>query len=95
MDLPVLTRGLLLSIILGLIFCAWIQPATTGGLLLLMTVSSIVIYLALVIFHFVWLQMKGNQTPAPTAESSTGSLPYFISHRKKPISDKDESGEVE
>ena len=88
MDFLKVSRGLLLAIILGLAFSAWIRPATTGGLLLLVTVSSIIFYLVLFLLYVIWSRLF-RRLSRPPSEPAAGPSPGFISQRNRPASGGD------
>ena len=90
MDFFQLTRGLIISLVLGLLFTLWVNPGTTGGLLLLLAVSTGVIYLAATVIHLTWLAIhrgsRGASAPAPFKDVKVP----FTSRRSN--SDIDEGG---
>ncbi|QFT61571.1 hypothetical protein [Roseivivax sp. THAF30] len=89
MGIAQLSRGLLLSVILGMLFTFWVNPGTTGGLLLLLTVSTGVIYLIVSMIHLILLTLrKGRSTASEQVENApaeraqaTGAT--FVSRRSE------------
>ncbi len=77
-----LSRGLLIAITLGLVFSLWVNPGTTGGLLLLLAVSTGIIYLVVSVIHLTWLGIKrSRQSRAELGHASKGK-PSFTSSRR-------------
>lgn len=94
MGIAQLSRSLLIAVILGMLFTLWVNPGTTGGLLLLLAVSTGVIYLIVSMIHLIWLGLrKGKSTSAgqvddAAAESTAATSASFTSRRSE-TSDSD------
>lgn len=85
MELAQIPRGLLIAFVFGLLFTIWVNPGTTGGLLLLMAISTGVMYLLVSAAHFIWrLILRGRNpggtpqkaTEVPKAQSGAGRVPF-------------------
>lgn len=92
MDIIKFARGFLIAIIFGLLFTLWVNPGTTGGLLLLMALSSGFMYLVISVLQIFWVRINRTQTRAAQSEDSTRSRPKFRSRRRKSASDDGASG---
>jgi hypothetical protein len=82
MGLSQFSRGLLIAVIFGLLFTLWVNPGTTGGLLLLMVVATGFMYLLVSAIHILWLGIKRSRSPKERTEASSVSRHPFKSHRR-------------
>jgi len=90
MGIAQLSRGLLIAITLGLIFTLWVNPGTTGGLLLLLAVSAGIFYLIVSIIHLIWLGIQRNRQFRKAQDTASVVQPPFISNRGKDTPGEDE-----
>jgi hypothetical protein len=82
MGLAQFSRGLLIAAIFGLLFTLWVNPGTTGGLLLLMVVATGFMYLVVSAIHLLWLGFKRSRPTNERPEASPVSRHPFKSHRR-------------
>jgi hypothetical protein len=92
-SLSFFSRGVLFSILVALLFVAWVKPATAAGLLLLVTVYSMVFYLFLIILHVFWVQIFPKRSRVAPSSDSRGKPLSFVSGRKK-FSSESDHGEI-
>ncbi|HDZ53039.1 hypothetical protein LCGC14_0408190 [marine sediment metagenome] len=90
MGIAQLSRSLLIAIALGLIFTLWVNPGTTGGLLLLLAVSTGIIYLIVSVIHLIWLGFQRSRQIRKVQDTASVVQPSFISNRGKDSPDEDE-----
>jgi|Cruoilmetagenom7_1024161.scaffolds.fasta_scaffold07310_6 hypothetical protein len=83
MGIAQLSRSLLIAIALGLIFSLWVNPGTTGGLLLLLAVSTGVIYLIISVVHLSWLGINRSRQIQKGQDAASAVRPSFTSNRGK------------
>ena len=82
MGLAQFSRGLLIAVIFGLLFTFWVNPGTTGGLLLLMVVATGFMYLVVSAVHILWLGLKPGRLKNGHLEESSVSKHPFKSNRR-------------
>lgn len=82
MGIAQLSRSLLISIALGLVFSLWVNPGTTGGLLLLLAVSTGIIYLIFSVIHLVWIGIQRSRKSRAELGHVSEGRPSFISSRR-------------
>ena len=71
MGLAQISRGLLIAFVFGLLFTFWVNPGTTGGLLLLMAISTGVMYLLVSVAHLIWILVSRSRRSAEPPQSAT------------------------
>lgn len=83
MGIVQLSRGLLIAVVLGLLFTLWVNPGTTGGLLLLLAVSTGIIYLVVSVIHLTWLGIQRSRQARKEKDTAAVIQPSFISSRRE------------